>query len=192
MNGVCPIHGKLLWWSERHITRVGAYGSQLEAKSIVQRSCLLRCVCAGEMKADCQSRHFLFLFVSQDLHRHIRLWYLKKKKNSFTWLYLNKHVVVYRGPTASKTTLITCRNVCGLTKELQGSSCGYFDARVLAHRRKHATVELWEKNRSLHVFIDVLCCILDSGVFIRTVVRTVSGIFIWLLYSDVHILWKYS
>lgn len=116
----------------------------------------------------------------------------KKKKNSFTWLYLNKHVVVYRGPTASKTTLITCRNVCGLTKQLQGSSCGYFDARVLAHRRKHATVELWEKNRSLHVFIDVLCCILDSGVFIRTVVRTVSGIFIWLLYSDVHILWKYS
>lgn len=44
------------------------------------------------------------------------------------------------------------------------------------------------RNRLLRVFIDVLCCILDGGVFIRAVVRIVSGIFMWLLYTDVHIL----
>lgn len=31
---------------------------------------------------------------------------------------LNKHVVVIRGPTASKTTLITCRKMCGLYKQV--------------------------------------------------------------------------
>lgn len=75
-------YGKPLWRSiaEHHVTTVAAHNSQYEAKSVVQRSYLLRCVCAGELKAERQSSPFLFLFVTQDLHRHIRLWYLKKKQ----------------------------------------------------------------------------------------------------------------
>lgn len=33
----------------------------------------------------------------------------------------------------------------------------------------------------------VLCCALDGGVFFRAVVIILSGILMWLLYTDVHI-----